>query len=299
LGIISEEDLSKTRAQTATAALKVAKIMEITIQEEGAMRHALALPLSAKIKFKKETLPATSWESMDPEAALPGVLLIAPEFKQLEHLRDAAKADKWTKIFGFINTSTLSTSSFPGPDGHFSNASLSRLIGTERVGLGFSYIPSIRLSEGNMKELELQTEEMKLQQANVLEVTIQQIVRAKDELNQAEIAEAGFKKVFEIKEKRFNLGSETLFGLLYARVQATEAAIETIRAHGHLNMLRISLDRATLSGYFEAIGGCLANEPPVKEEGFFIWNWIKNIFVSSDEVRADLEKQLDRVCNAS
>ena len=185
----------------------------------------------------------------------------------------------------------MSTQSFQ-VNGQPQDISLSNLQGHERLQIGFNWFPTVRISERNIDLLELQKTAVRQQQTQILEANLSQIKRANQELVDSLTAETDLNLVYESKLKKYNFGMETLKNVLDVRRDATNARIQRIKVNAHLDLLRVTLNRAMIADDFTSIQGCNAKTPDGKK-GFGPWLWIKSLFSTSDQ-----DKSIDRMCHS-
>lgn len=274
LGIRPMTDLYSAKAQTQAMAAQIAQVDELLINEKAAVRHMLGLPLEQDIEFDNIHPAITEDEGKDPAILVPIALARAPENAQINELIAAGQADRWSKIFSFFDSATLSSSA-----GTNQSASLTGLKKGSSFNFGFGYFPTIALSNLNIAELQLRKKEVALEEVQVLESTLGSLRAAKDELAASVEAEDNFNKAYQAEALRYNLGTTDLLHVLSAANLLAAASMNKIKAQTEVDGLRITLNRTMIKENFASIQACKVTQASAHP--------IKNIFHPAPSVSLD------------
>jgi outer membrane protein, multidrug efflux system len=291
LGLIAKDELDQAKAQTAIARIRVTRLNDLIVHERALIRHSLGLELNRSLEMKRMSLSSMPEESKSAQELIDQALAIAPERTQLLYLMKAAENEKWAKIFGFVNIFSLANRFLNGNEGGFTG-----LQASSNMSLGFGTIPSIKLSNKNKENLQIQEQELKFQVSEILERSVHQLTIAKTRLDEAIEAEKSLSSAFEAKLKRFELGTTDLTAVSFARTQLREAMLERLRTESEINSLRVALQRAFIQDEFSKIRGCnLSAQAEAKKDRIFFLSWFKDLFTGSSNDWLSVE----RICSGA
>ncbi|HEX4924539.1 MAG TPA: TolC family protein [Bdellovibrionales bacterium] len=290
LGQARKDEYERTRAQTSLSRVYVTRLNEMIIHERAALRHVLGIPLTRGLNVEEVSVPATEKEAQPAQELLAAAFEKAPERSQLVSLMKASKAEKWAKIFGFINVFSLGRSFLNDAPKGFNSLQVQG-----SLGIGFDYIPNIRLTNNNMEQLRIQERELWHQLGEILERTVHQITVAKVAHKEASTAEAASRSAFDTMLKRYELGLENLTSVVVAGSQLRNAMQERLRTESELNTLRATLARTFMEFEFAHIRGCtLGAFAREKRKRVFILSFFKDIFAGPSKDWISVE----RMCSA-
>ncbi|OFZ20664.1 MAG: hypothetical protein A2X94_04085 [Bdellovibrionales bacterium GWB1_55_8] len=255
-GAVPLSDLNTARTKAELARIHVSKISELVAGENASLRRALGLSPETLVTLKDVQAPASEWEEKALIDVLPRTLELAPESLQLSFLREAAKKDRWSKIFGFLSGASV-RSEMVGSD---HSAALSDSTAGMNFGIGFSYFPAIQLSKQQESALVIREQELENELTDVLDVALIAVAKAKERLKSADRAVAHSAQAYEARLDQYRAGALTLDYLLESRGSLRQAQTEALQARARLSMSRVTLHRILLSDQFESIESCELSE---------------------------------------
>lgn len=279
-GMQSNTDLTQAKAQTQLSLIKLAQADKLLIEEKNAIQALLALPISTEIDFSGFVVAPSPYEEKTPAEALEQALKISPEYSQIGNLISASKAGKWSKAYAFMNSSALSIFADENRSLSFSN-----MRADANLNLTLGVFPAISLTQSIIKQLELRKEEIKTEQARIIESNLGVLAKAKLQLEQAVQAEEGLNKVLQEQTANYSLGLTDLLHVIDTQNSVTEASTARVQSQMELNNLRVTLHRTFLSEEFAKIQPCKA----VQEKNS-AWTEIKGFF-SSREAQKIVDQQ--------
>lgn len=250
VGIIRKEDYLQAQAQARLAFVQVSQLDELLLREKASVRQMLGLELDQEIVFEQSHVPASPVESMSPQALLDKVHESSPETAQMNAMIMAAQYAKWSKAFSFLSGSSLGVNR-PSSGGAFSSVTQSG-----SVNLGFGYFPALEISNLNIEQLRLRKQELRYDQAQLIETTLGSLEEAQKQYEAAVLAEANFKKVYDAEYMRYQVGITDILHVLQAGNAMTTAVTSKVKAATALDTLRISLHRLMISDQFAGIEKC-------------------------------------------
>jgi outer membrane protein TolC len=248
-GIIRREDYLQAQAQTKMSLVQLSQVQELVKREKAAVRAMLGLPLTTEILFEAERVPASDYENYSMTSLLNKVQSRSPEISQLNYLVKAGQAATWKAAFSFLSGASMSTSR--DPMGGFSQVK-----GLGTVDWGFGYFPAIELSNLNVRDIQLQRQQLAYEQGQLVEVNLLSLREAKIQYDAAAAAEGNLKEVYESELARYQAGIISIVDLLQIGTNQTNAIMARIKAATSIDTIRINLHRMTLSDQFQYIGGC-------------------------------------------
>jgi outer membrane protein TolC len=266
-------------AQWQDSEFKVSKLEELLIGEKSSIRTALGLPLGTDLIIQKWELGPSRWENNLMGEIAKRALSISPEDEQLNHLLQAAKYDKFAKIFAFISNASMSSSS--GSTNPFANM-------TTSIGFyfGVDLVFDVKLASNNMESVRIRKEQLKQDDERLAETLVGQLVEIKKQREYTDSTLAARLTVYDAQKRQFDAGLITLQTLLQTQVLLEDAYINKVRSEEDLTLERITLQRLVIDGDFTKVKGCAAADPPERRRS---WR----------ERRRDREKPptLDEACN--
>jgi multidrug efflux system outer membrane protein len=257
-GVASDTDLQQARAQTQLAKSQLAQMDETLVKEIASVRELMALPLAVQLKFENHRIASSKHENESAVRVLNEALVVSPEYAQVSSLIAAGNEGNWAKVFAFMNSSTVSTTGLGG-----SSANFSSLVQSNSFSLSFGQFPAIALSQAAVDKLRIHQEEIKFQQAQIVESSLGSIREATIQYEEAAKAEAGLNQVLESQIENYNLGLTDLLHVLDTQNSVTQASITRVRSRVDLDSVRINLHRILLSDQFAKIHGCKATQKSV------------------------------------
>ncbi len=283
LGIATEEEVKHARSQTQLARIRVTRVNELVIEELGAIRYALGLDPSSPIVFEDGDIGQLPFETGNVDDVIRLAKQRAPETAQLNSLAKAAKAEKWSKIFSFIDGGILSKAlggAFGGAFGGGGAGGGPSWTAVGQLNFGFAYFPSIRLTQHQQKEIEIRETELGLELGRTVSTLLGRLIDANRRYQFALAAEQNLQAVVESRRLAYEMGNEKFWAVFYAKNQALEASIERLKTRTEINALRVALQRALIEGEFGLIRGC--PDPNLKlarkKGGFALFGWVKGLF---------------------
>ncbi len=224
MGMIRMEDYLQAQAQAKLAYVQVSQMDELIKREKAAVRQMLALPLAQDIAFEDIDVPMSPVEDADPQTLLDRVNESSPENQQLNYMITAAQYGKWSKAFSFLSGSSLGMNR-PSTGGAFSDVTQ-----TGSVNLGFGYFPALQLSNLQINQLRLRKQELRFDQAQLLEVSLGSLVEAQKQLDASVSAEDNLRKVYNAEYIRYQAGMTDILHVLDAGNQVTTAILSRVKA---------------------------------------------------------------------
>ncbi len=251
-GLATKEELELATSQLHTAELSSRLVRELIGSEIAAIRHALAAPVSTDLKWETPAITESVLEAIAVaagpiEPVVDQAVANGPEALQLEFLLKAAKLNKWKAVFSFISGASASGT----PSSAFSDLA----VGVS-AGIGFGYVPSIRLTERNQIELDLRLRELRLESTEIVEATFEMHRSARDRLILAEAIEKSTHAYYDAKHAQYISGMDTLGVMLQARSKWRQASVKILEARAQIEQTRITLNRIALTGEFTGVDSC-------------------------------------------
>ena len=253
-GIADQNELSLAQSRRALSALRVDRIRTLLLSEYSALRNALNLKPSTELKLEAAIVPESPLEQMSFDQALDKIFEVAPEFSQISSLINAAKKDRWGKVFSFVSTPTLGNSSSSG-----SNVSVAfdDSKGGAGASIGFDYPVRISMGQRNIDQLRIREDELRRELTYLLDTLQKQGSLLQSRLSLAREAETSLRENFAAQLDRYKWGEGTSFiDVLLSRLGILEAVTERIGAQSDQNLFRINLHRLLISGEFTDIKPC-------------------------------------------
>lgn len=256
LGIRPVTDLYSAQAQTATLGAQVGQIQELLKQEIANLRQMLSLPLTTDIELDSIHPSPISVEGESAKSLYATTLAKAPENKQIDSLIAASRADRWSKVFSFFNSNTVSAvPSSPG-----GSVSFGHLTQEAGFNFGFAYFPAITLSSLNIREMELRKDAVGLEQAEVLESSLASIQSGLQQLEFAKVAEKNYSDSYDAETMEYKLGTTDFLHVLTAANLLEQATVTRVKTQTDLDSMRITLNRTLLREIFARIPECKAHQ---------------------------------------
>lgn len=285
-GFASDVDVQNAVGNAEAAEGQASKMKVAMDHELAAIRQVLGLSLDTQIQFSANaaaaTMPASDSEAFTAPADIAKVvdksLAIAPEQAQINELVSAATAEKWSKMFGWINSASVTAS--PSQSG--SNASFSNLETKGSISLGLQLFPMIELSDRNIEEIKLRLTELKQENTQILEGSILAVRDALDERDHFARAEQNLQASYNSTLKQYQLGVASLYDVLQAHKSLSSASINRTQAELDLTLLRVTLHRTLLTDEFGKIPNCAARAPAKKDDDSFA-DWWNHLWGSDND----------------
>ncbi len=266
IGTVPQEDIDNASARAKLAYANISAMDELLLREKAALRQMLALDLNAEFNFQKVQIPASSLEAKPLSQVVAAIQKASPESVQINYLAQAARSSRFEKMFGFMSGVSLNVA--PGENGFVK--SFSQLSMGSGFSIGFDYVPSIRLADENIREIQLRARELRLQQQQLAEATIGSIVEVKKQLAANAEAEELLEKVYQAEFRKYTLGLSDLLHLFEAQAKISQATAARVKSQLDLDLLRITLHRALVSSEFSKVPGCRIRPQALeKDRSFF------------------------------
>jgi multidrug efflux system outer membrane protein len=263
-GVIPVSDLLQTQAQAQMAGVRASQLTELNKQEFASIRKAMALPLTTNLSLEFVDVKASPWEFESIKSTVNQVNKVSVERQQVRFLLKAAQDQVWSSTFGWINGASIGAKSSGS-----GNASLSNSSASGSITLGFATYPKIQLSQDQVKEIELQDQELALENSRIVESALNSLVEAKQQLDLATQAENQMARVYQIRVQEYDQGTENLTNVLLARTQMADASVARIKSNLDVNLQRSLMQRALISGEYSDVRGCSSSakmpEAPKKQ----------------------------------
>lgn len=259
-GIIRREDYLQAQAQTQMARVQLSQVQELVKREKAAIRQMLGLSLTTEILFDTNRVPASAFEGMSTTGLLAKVQARSPEVAQMNSLLQAGKAATWKAAFSFLSGASMSTTR--DPMGGFSNVK-----GLGSVDWGFGYFPNLEISNLNVRDVQLQRQQLNYDQAQLVEVNLLSLQDAKIQYDASSSAERNLKEVYEAEILRYQQGIISIVDLLQIGTNQTNAIMARIKASTSIDTIRINLHRMTLADQFQYIPNCVIKTKAAKNLG--------------------------------
>lgn len=252
IGIASKEDYEFARGQAALARVNLSKVTNLVTTEKAALRHALGLSLETQFSLDQVEVTPSEWENREVPVAVEEAMARSLESRQMQSLAQAAKDGTWSKIFGFISTSSFRGTAIPGESSSvFSQFSLN-----QSIGIGFAYYPSIQLSQLNEDAIQIRQREVRLETTEIIEKILTTLSETQKRLQASQESEKAYYQAYLGKLRLYKLGLAELSTVLQSRVLYRTASVEVLNARVQVMLSRIVLHRAMLTDQFSEIQGC-------------------------------------------
>ena len=259
-GIIRREDYLQAQAQTQMARVQLSQVQELVKREKAAIRQMLGLPLTTEILFETNRVQASPFEDMSTTGLLAKVQARAPEVAQLNSLLQAGKTATWKAAFSFLSGASMSSTR--DPMGGFTNAK-----GLGTLDWGFGYFPTIEISNLNLRDIQLQRQQLNYDQGQLVEVNLLSLKDAKVQYEASSAAERNLKEVYDAELLRYQQGIISIIDLLQIGTNQINAIMARIKASTSIDTIRINLHRMTLSDQFQYIPNCTIKTKASKNLG--------------------------------
>jgi outer membrane protein TolC len=276
VGLITGESLALAQSQRALAELRYEKIRSLLADHLANLKKGLALGPDQNLVLSRLGTPAAPYETATPVDALGAAAQASLELKQMHHLGEAAKRDRWSRYFGFISSASLSTAyRAPGTTDGLREQDLAfdKLAGTLNLHFGFDYFPLIKLSQRNIDDITLRKREIGLEINRVLEGSRLKLPAIQHRVDLAREAEAALRRNFDIVYNRFKIGAGvTLLDLIQARIGIEQSITERLLAEMEQSLTRVSLHRIYLTDVFAKVPSCHYVNPAEREAKGHWWS---------------------------
>lgn len=270
-GRATEADLNLARSQTANAKVRLNRFNELLIDEIAILRQVLGLPMEARISFEMHDITPSELESLPLPSAIKIALEKAPEARQIKHLLEAAKYERWSKYFGFI-TGAGAGSSASGM-GESASLAFSDQGGRGMFNFGFDYFPNISLSNRNLEEIKIREAELSSEISKLIESMQGRFDFVESRFLESRKSEGLLRRVFENDQKRYSSGDIPLSTLVESMSRLRQAGLERLRSQTDLQLLRVSMHRVLVTDQFANFKGCEALPKTEKKKSGWRWPW--------------------------
>ena len=280
-GLVTDTDLSRTKAQTQLAFIQLSQMEQLIVKEIASLRLLLSLPLETEIQIANFKTIDSDIEALPTAEVLQKALAKSPEYAQVLNLISASKEGKWSRAFAFLNGASLSTNGTGNQTTAFNQVTASA-----QFNFGFGLFPAYKMSQLAIAQLELRKKEIQLELTQMIESNLGVIAMAKAQLDNAIKAEALLNKTLEDQIANYSLGLTDLLHVLDVQNSIVQASTARVQSQNDLNHLRINLHRLMLTDEFQKIEPCKA-----KLQNASFWIEIKDFFFSTES-----QKKVEQIC---
>jgi multidrug efflux system outer membrane protein len=257
---VAQEDIDRADSEVKLSRANISTTDEMLVRERASLREALALPLSVNLTLSDQTVPASSYEGSSVLSLAKRISAVAPENTQIAYLIRAAGEVKFSKEFSFFSGASLNVGV-----GSSGTPSFNNLSAGAQFSIGFDYVPNITLANDNILNLQIRVRELRAQQAQLAESTLDAIQQAKLQVQQTGEAETELRSVFSAEFRKYTLGLTDLLNVLDAERTVATATATKAKAQADVDSLRVTLHRELLTDQFASIPGCRIR-PGAEEE---------------------------------
>lgn len=262
LGNVTSEDLEMAQASWEESKIRVSKLQELLVVEKAGLRTLLGLPLGAELNVEDVDLPATQFESKSAQEIAEHSLDVAPESLQLGFLVKAAKAGKFSKLFGFISSASLSGTSTNN------NSPFEALKAGGGFNFGADNLVNLKIADNNLAAIVLRAEQLKEENEKTAEVVVGSMSEVKGQQELSKSALEARMQVYLGQKRQYELGLISLQTLLQTQSQLTDSKVNTLKTDLDLKMQRLTLQRLVIDGDFAQVKGCSAAATDEKKSLF-------------------------------
>lgn len=262
LGNVTSEDLGMSHAQWEESKIRASKLQELLVEEKAGLRTLLGLPLGSELTAEDITLAPSDYESKTVFEVAEHSLAISPEVSQLNFLINAARAGKFSKLFGFLSTSVLAGTGSNGSS-PFENLKVSG-----GFTFGMDNLVNLKIANNSIESLQLRGDQLKMENEKTAEVLIGKLDEVKKQQELSALALLSRNKVYEGQKRQYKMGFISLQSLLQTESQLTESKVNNLKTDLDLKMQRLTLQRLVIDGDFSLVKGC-SMVVPEKKKGMF------------------------------
>jgi outer membrane protein, multidrug efflux system len=266
-GAVPQEDIDNADAQAKLSFANVSAMDELLDKERASIREMLALPLNADIQIQSAAVPASPFEGQPLAKAVAKVQAVAPENLQIAYMIKAGQDVQWSKVFSFIGDSSTTVS--PSSKNPFGNLG----VGTN-FSIGFDYFPNIQLAADNIAQLQLQATQLKQQEQQLVEATLNSISEAQKQADAAAQAETELLSVYQAEFQKYTLGLTDLLHVFSAQQNVSTASAAKVKAQIDLDSLRVTMQRELIANEFAKLPGCAIKESAEQKDQ----DWLSHLF---------------------
>lgn len=257
VGLVPISDLMQTQAQAQMAGVKASQLAEMNKQEIASVRKFLSLGLDTGIVLEDSVMADSSWEYEGMQAAANKANAVSLERAQIQHLIKAAESQKWSKVFGFMNSMSVSSRS----DG-VKSAGFDNMTANGSLNLSFAQFPTYELNERRIEDIRLQDKALQQENLRIIESTLGSLVEARNQVDLSTHAEIQMSQVYEMKRESYEQGVISLIEVLEARNQMADSSVAKVKSILDANLQRVVLHRTLRSAQFGTIKGCSPTRTP-------------------------------------
>ncbi len=286
-GRATENDLNSARAQTAHAMAQLNSTNELIVEEISQLRKALNQPLEQAFDFDYKPTPSSSLELQSLNEAYQVAVSRAPEVSQINWLLEATVSEKWSKIFAFISSFSVSSGTFGGrPTGTSSSVTgLSSPVENNFAFSGqsssshgmftfsFEYFPNISLTNRHREQIQIRQQDLLREIQRLTESTLGKFQYISNRFDVTSRSRNLLQTVFVNEQKKYSIGEASLNDLLEINTRLREAGLNQLRAETDLQLVRVSLHRLARTDEFANFKGCEALPAPGEQVDKFHWPW--------------------------
>jgi multidrug efflux system outer membrane protein len=292
---VDPNDLKNAIQAAEQAEGQLSKMHETVQQEKAAMTVILGLPL-ADLRFSNPVhIAESAFESESAEQILTQGLKVSPEASQINALVDSQNDQKWSDVFAFVNSVSLSNTSGNSGTGSGTSSNTGTSLGggfafEGNADFGLASFPTYLLDKEKVAAVALQLKNLTLTEASEIQSSLASISGAKDQITDYAAAEANAVQVLNSEGNQYFLGQTDLLNVFQAVSAVVTARMSRIQSQADLDTQRINLNRILLSDEFAELPTCQLNSKArATDSGPF--GWIKDIFHPSTN-----EKTIDQMC---
>ncbi|MEY4617686.1 MAG: hypothetical protein RJB66_2646 [Pseudomonadota bacterium] len=249
-------DLDRARSQTAGVRIRIGRLNELLVQEMASLKKILNLPVETEIQFLPFEFERSQLEDLELAQAIKKVFEISPERKQVFSFIQAAKQDRFSKIFAFMSGASAGNVTRGLNPNEGASMAFGDQVGRFNFQFGYDYWPTIKIAETQIKMLQIRENEIRNELSRVTTEALADKEFIEERMAQASSAAELLERVFIADQKRYGEGLIPLIQVFESQRQWRAALVENLRATTDLMLMRISMDRLIRAGQFSYLKGC-------------------------------------------
>ncbi len=255
-GRATESDLSRSKSQSATVQIRLARINELLVEEVAQLKQIFNLPQETTLIFESLTLSNPNIEKTPADLLAKEAIRVSPEKQQVNNLVESAKLEKKSKFFSFISGVTAGNSIRGVLPGEQASFAFSRQTFRGGLNFGLDYFPNLDIAETQIEDLRLRQQEINGEMEKAIFSLVGRYQYVLKRLQEATIAEELLTQVFENDQYRYENGEVQLIQVFDSQAKMRQMATERLRAETDVQLLWLSAHRMLLSDDFSKIQGC-------------------------------------------
>jgi|GEM_PF-754652 len=254
----SLDDWNLARAALATARGRLLNIEGMLAEEVAELSSALDRPVGTEIWPSAKSPSVSPLEGLALGDAVDAVNERSIELDQITALRQAAKQERWQKVFAFISSASLSqqVSASDAAAGNSLKVNFGQMTGAGLFNFGFDYFPNLQMANRNLDDIDLRRKQVQRENGRVVEATLNHLSKAVARAATTAEAESFQQDVLDNALLRYQLGFIGLLELIQQQDRFRDANVERWQAEAAVDQLRVTLQRINLEGQFDEIQDC-------------------------------------------